>query len=466
MGGVRRAQAPCRAPTAKDAGCARTARGAWRRRGADVQTAQGPICRRRGGRANGAGDVETAPAEVQRTQAARRRRGLRADSAGGVQEAGARWRRWHGGVQTTLGARRRRWGRRRRRGRGADGREVQPARVTCTGDVEDAEGVQTAWGGVQTARGACRGRGRRVEDARGVQTARGACKRREVTWKRRGWPGGVAEDAGGAQTVWFACRQREIIQSDTSSSLSSISASLGPLVALKYLIKPASMPPHGNLKHKTSAINSQDLDSIRFDGDQDVNVRGVADLIAECNTSLKDALDVFGVLSGIIAAMIMAEMQRNVCAPRRRHPRSASAPHALVHRRHGSTATLAGSDDSREGGKWKKRRTSSLMRCSLRPASPNTPVPVQQDSAPHPFPAPATFLDVSDRPHRGPRARGRQRTLTALGELRGCAAPRARRMTWDSTSMRAPGSALVLGGVLMEEPGADERNVLAVLDSY
>ncbi|KAJ7866059.1 hypothetical protein B0H14DRAFT_2573606 [Mycena olivaceomarginata] len=40
-----------------------------------------------------------------------------------------------------------------------------------------------------------------------------------------------------------------------------------------------------------------------------------SDLIMECNTGLKHALDVFGVQSGIIAAMTMAEMQSERTVP-------------------------------------------------------------------------------------------------------------------------------------------------------
>ncbi|KAJ7191820.1 hypothetical protein GGX14DRAFT_406920 [Mycena pura] len=245
------------------------------------------------------------------------------------------------------------------------------------------------------------------------------------------------------------------------------------------------MPPHGNLKHKTYAINSED-----------VTVRGVADPIVECNTSLKHALDVFGVLSGTIAAMIMAQMQRDVCAPRRRHP---SAPRALVHRRHGSTATLAGSDGSREGGKRKKHRTSSLTRCSPQPASPNTaaeptPTPITNPgptgirksalaAAHHPTVAAQRFFVKCATAEDGPGSSTcpTRTDLTAdLARVAGSAhSPRSASFEGCANGGHAArprcarAAALVLGGVLMEEPGAidervptvaGERNVLAVLD--
>ncbi|KAJ7185144.1 hypothetical protein GGX14DRAFT_485706, partial [Mycena pura] len=140
-----------------------------------------------------------------------------------------------------------------------------------------------------------------------------------------------------------------------------------------------------------------------------------ADLIAECTAGLKHALDVFGVQSGLIAALTMAEMQRDArSAPRRAHrdpqreeARAQGAPR--VHRRSG--ATIAGPDDGAEGrGKRKKRRTASLapVAACVLPASPkifhgraeelahvvNTilaPAPASSSSAAAPTPARITI---------------------------------------------------------------------------
>ncbi|KAJ6535331.1 hypothetical protein DFH09DRAFT_115593 [Mycena vulgaris] len=97
-----------------------------------------------------------------------------------------------------------------------------------------------------------------------------------------------------------------------------------------------------------------------------------ADLITECNAGLKHALDVFGVQSGIIAAMTMAEMQKD--ATQRHEELIAILKEKRSKPKRSSTGD---SSSSRPGSPRKKRPSSvktelrrSLTAVSMLPASP------------------------------------------------------------------------------------------------
>ncbi|KAJ7649290.1 hypothetical protein B0H17DRAFT_420287 [Mycena rosella] len=94
-----------------------------------------------------------------------------------------------------------------------------------------------------------------------------------------------------------------------------------------------------------------------------------ADLITECNAGLKHALDVFGVQSGIIAAMTMAEMQKD--ATQRHEELIAILKEKRSRPKRSSTS---GSDGSRPSSPRKKRpsgvKTDQTRSVSMLPASP------------------------------------------------------------------------------------------------
>ncbi|KAJ7182404.1 hypothetical protein C8R43DRAFT_5084 [Mycena crocata] len=91
-----------------------------------------------------------------------------------------------------------------------------------------------------------------------------------------------------------------------------------------------------------------------------------ADLITECNQGLKHALDVFGVQSGIIAAMTMAEMQKDAT---KRHEELITI---LKEKR--SRPKRSSTDDSSGSRSSRRKRPSSanvnLIAISMLPASP------------------------------------------------------------------------------------------------
>ncbi|KAJ7431626.1 hypothetical protein B0H11DRAFT_843818 [Mycena galericulata] len=97
-----------------------------------------------------------------------------------------------------------------------------------------------------------------------------------------------------------------------------------------------------------------------------------ADLITQCNAGLKHALDVFGVQSGIVAAMTMAEMQKD--ATQRHEELIAILKEKRSRPKRSSTSS---SDGSRPPSPRKKRPSSvktdlsrSLSTMSMLPASP------------------------------------------------------------------------------------------------
>ncbi|KAJ7113135.1 hypothetical protein C8R44DRAFT_882155 [Mycena epipterygia] len=96
-----------------------------------------------------------------------------------------------------------------------------------------------------------------------------------------------------------------------------------------------------------------------------------ADLITECNAGLKHALDVFGVQSGIIAAMTMAEMQKDATA---RHEELITI---LKEKRSRPKRSSTSGADGGSSSPHKKRPSSvktdltrSLSTVSMLPASP------------------------------------------------------------------------------------------------
>ncbi|KAF8148118.1 hypothetical protein K438DRAFT_1779717 [Mycena galopus ATCC 62051] len=93
-----------------------------------------------------------------------------------------------------------------------------------------------------------------------------------------------------------------------------------------------------------------------------------ADLIKECNAGLKHALDVFGVQSGIIAAMTMAEMQKDA---KQRHEELIAI---LNERRAAKQKRLTDGSGSSSSSRKKRRSSSDLSRSptvvSMLPASP------------------------------------------------------------------------------------------------
>ncbi|KAJ7105826.1 hypothetical protein C8R44DRAFT_745484 [Mycena epipterygia] len=90
-----------------------------------------------------------------------------------------------------------------------------------------------------------------------------------------------------------------------------------------------------------------------------------ADLITECNAGLKHALDVFGVQSGIIAAMTMAEMQKD--ATQRHEELITILKEKRSRPKRSSTSSDGSSSSSRKKRSSKTDVTRSL---SMLPASP------------------------------------------------------------------------------------------------
>ncbi|KAJ7453836.1 hypothetical protein FB451DRAFT_1408717 [Mycena latifolia] len=94
-----------------------------------------------------------------------------------------------------------------------------------------------------------------------------------------------------------------------------------------------------------------------------------ADLINECNVGLKHALDVFGVQSGIIAAMTMAEMQKDAT---KRHEELIAI--LKEKRSRPKRSSSSGADGSRSSSPRKKRpsslKTDLARSVTMLPASP------------------------------------------------------------------------------------------------
>ncbi|KAF7344650.1 hypothetical protein MVEN_01625200 [Mycena venus] len=92
-----------------------------------------------------------------------------------------------------------------------------------------------------------------------------------------------------------------------------------------------------------------------------------ADLIRECNAGLKHALDVFGVQSGIIAAMTMAEMQKDA---KQRHEELIAILNEKRSKKRSSASGADGSGSSRKKRSSKTELSRSLSTVSMLPASP------------------------------------------------------------------------------------------------
>ncbi|KAJ7311763.1 hypothetical protein DFH08DRAFT_450261 [Mycena albidolilacea] len=92
-----------------------------------------------------------------------------------------------------------------------------------------------------------------------------------------------------------------------------------------------------------------------------------SDLIKECNTGLKHALDVFGVQSGIIAAMTMAEMQKDA---KLRHEELIAILNEKRSRPKRSSTEGSGSSSSRRKRSSKNDLSRSPSTVSMLPASP------------------------------------------------------------------------------------------------